>query len=333
MPLSNSQYNTLMRAYEQKQVKSRDRLNAHFERAYAQIPELKTIDDSISKCILEQARKLLNGDENALSALKAEIHSLSQKRANLLHKAGFSADYLEPSYECPDCHDTGYIGNEKCHCFQKAAIDLFYTQSNLKGLLESENFDRFSFDYYSPNYIDKLSGQSALQLAHHAYEECSNFIHTFISDTEKNNLLIFGNTGVGKTFLTHCIARDIMQAGHSVLYLTATEFFDALLDKAFHQTEESLDLYEQIQECELLIIDDLGTERNTDFVISQLFVCLNDRILNQKSTIISTNLTLNEIKSNYTERTFSRISNHYKVLRLAGDDIRIQKRLMNREDF
>ena len=333
MPLSNSQYNTLMRAYEQKQVKSRDRLNAHFERAYAQIPELKTIDDSISKCSLEQARKLLNGDENALSTLKAEIHSLSQKRANLLHKAGFSADYLEPSYECPDCHDTGYIGNEKCHCFQKAAIDLFYTQSNLKGLLESENFERFSFDYYSPNYIDKLSGQSALQLAHHAYEECNNFIHTFISDTEKNNLLIFGNTGVGKTFLTHCIARDIMQAGHSVLYLTATEFFDVLLDKAFRQTEESLNLYEQIQECELLIIDDLGTERNTDFVISQLFVCLNDRILNQKSTIISTNLTLNEIKSNYTERTFSRISNHYKVLRLAGDDIRIQKRLMNREDF
>ena len=269
MPLSNSQYNTLMRAYEQKQVKSRDRLNAHFERAYAQIPELKTIDDSISKCSLEQARKLLNGDENALSTLKEEIHSLSQKRADLLHKAGFSADYLEPSYECPDCHDTGYIGNEKCHCFQKAAIDLFYTQSNLKGLLESENFDRFSFDYYSPNYIDKLSGQSALQLAHHAYEECNNFIHTFISDTEKNNLLIFGNTGVGKTFLTHCIARDIMQAGHSVLYLTATEFFDALLDKAFHQTEESLDLYEQIQECELLIIDDLGTERNTDFVISR----------------------------------------------------------------
>ena len=333
MPLSNSQYNTRLRAYEQKQVKSRDRLNAHFERAYAQIPELKTIDDSISKCSLEQARKLLNGDENALSTLKEEIHSLSQKRADLLHKAGFSADYLEPSYECPDCHDTGYIGNEKCHCFQKAAIDLFYTQSNLKGLLESENFDHFSFDYYSPNYIDKLSGQSALQLAHHAYEECNNFIHTFISDTEKNNLLIFGNTGVGKTFLTHCIARDIMQAGHSVLYLTATEFFDALLDKAFHQAEESLDLYEQIQECELLIIDDLGTERNTDFVISQLFVCLNDRILNQKSTIISTNLTLNEIKSNYTERTFSRISNHYKVLRLAGDDIRIQKRLMNREDF
>lgn len=331
MPLSNSQYNTLMRTYEQKQVKSRDRLNAHFERAYARIPKLKIIDDSISQSSLEQAKKLLNGDETALTALKEEIHTLSGKRASLLHDAGFPDDYLEPSYECDDCQDTGYIGNQKCHCFQKAAIDLFYTQSNLKGLLESENFDHFSFDYYSPNYIDKLSGQSALQLARHAYAECKNFIQSF--HAEADNLLIFGNTGVGKTFLTHCIAREVMQASHSVLYLTATELFDALLDKAFHQTDESLNLYEQIQECELLIIDDLGTERNTDFVISQLFVCLNERILNQKSTIISTNLTLNEIKSNYTERTFSRISNHYKVLRLAGDDIRIQKRLMNREDI
>ncbi len=116
-----------------------------------------------------------------------------------------------------------------------------------------------------------------------------------------------------------------MDSLHSVLYLTASEFFDALLEKALTRNDESCLLYEQIHQCDLLIIDDLGTERNTDFVVSQLFVCLNDRILNRKSTIISTNLTLEEIKTNYTERTFSRISNHYKILRLAGDDIRIQK--------
>lgn len=104
------------------------------------------------------------------------------------------------------------------------------------------------------------------------------------------------------------------------------------LKKALTRNDESCLLYEQIHQCDLLIIDDLGTERNTDFVVSQLFVCLNDRILNRKSTIISTNLTLEEIKTNYTERTFSRISNHYKILRLAGDDIRIQKKLMYREE-
>lgn len=330
MPLTNSQYNALMRVYEEKQAKSRDRLNLHYQRAYERIPELKTIDDSISLCSLEQAKKLLNGDKQALSSLKVQIHELGEKRSSLLLAEGFSVDYLEPVYECPDCKDTGYIGNQKCHCFLKAIIDLFYTQSNLKGILEKENFESFSFDYYSRNYIDQLSGQSSRSLAERAWHECMTFIRDF--DTSHSNLLLFGTTGIGKTFLSHCIAKEIMQSVHSVLYLTATEFFDALLSRALNKTDESQLLYEQIQNCDLLIIDDLGTERNTEFVVSQLFVCLNDRILNQKSTIISTNLTLEKIKSNYTERTFSRISNHYKILRLAGDDIRIQKRLMSREE-
>ena len=330
MPLTNSQYNALMRVYEEKQAKSRDRLNLHYQRAYERIPELKTIDNSISRYSVEQAKKLLNGDADALSSLKDKIQGLGEKRSALLLSNGFPIDYLEPVYECPDCKDTGYIGNQKCHCFLKAIIDLFYTQSNLKGILERENFDLFSFDYYSRNYIDQLSGQSSRSLAERAYQECMNFIQDF--DTCHGSLLLFGTTGIGKTFLSHCIAKEIMQFVHSVLYLTATEFFDALLAKALNKTDESQLLYEQIQNCDLLIIDDLGTERNTEFVVSQLFVCLNDRILNQKSTIISTNLTLEEIKANYTERTFSRISNHYKILRLAGDDIRIQKRLMNREE-
>ena len=176
-----------------------------------------------------------------------------------------------------------------------------------------------------------MSGQTSRALAEKAYFECMNFIRNF--DTAHENLLLFGTTGIGKTFLSHCIAREIMQSVHSVLYLTASELFDSLLDKTLNKTDDSQLLYEQIQTCDLLIIDDLGTERNTDFVVSQLFVCLNDRILNNRSTIISTNLTLEKIKSNYTERTFSRISNHYKILRLAGDDIRIQKKLMNREEL
>lgn len=329
MPLTNSQYNTLMRTYEEKQLKNRDRQNLHYEIAYAKIPELKLIDESISLHSVQQARKLLEGDSEALSELKLTLSNLAEKRTDLLQSAGFPANYLELPYECSDCQDTGYIGNKKCHCFLKAIIELFYTQSNLKGLLEKENFDTFSFDYYSINYIDTLTGRSARNLATHAHNECMNFVKNF--DTEHPNLLLFGTTGVGKTFLSHCIAKEIMQSAHSVLYLTATEFFDALLSKTLRQDEESLVLYEQIQHCDLLIIDDLGTERNTDFIVSQLFVCLNDRIINQKSTIISTNLTLDKIKSNYTERIFSRLSNHYKMLRLAGDDIRIQKKLMNRE--
>jgi len=302
----------------------------HYERACQKVPELASIDASISSASLDQAKKLLAGDDTALASLKEEIRSLSDRRRRLLSDAGFPEDYLEQHFECPDCQDTGYVGTKKCHCFLKAIIDLFYTQSNLKGLLEQENFEHFNFDYYSSNYRDRLSGQNSRELATRAYQECMNFIHNF--DTEHGNLLLFGNTGIGKTFLSHCIAKEVMDSLHSVLYLTASEFFDALLEKALNRNDESCLLYEQIHLCDLLIIDDLGTERNTDFVVSQLFVCLNDRILNRKSTIISTNLTLEEIKTNYTERTFSRISNHYKILRLAGDDIRIQKKLMYREE-
>lgn len=330
MPLTNSQYNALMRVYEEKRAKSQDIANLHYERACQKVPELASIDASISSASLDQAKKLLAGDDTALASLKEEIRSLSDRRRRLLSDAGFPEDYLEQHFECPDCQDTGYVGTKKCHCFLKAIIDLFYTQSNLKGLLEQENFEHFNFDYYSSNYRDRLSGQNSRELATRAYQECMNFIHNF--DTEHGNLLLFGNTGIGKTFLSHCIAKEVMDSLHSVLYLTASEFFDALLEKALNRNDESCLLYEQIHLCDLLIIDDLGTERNTDFVVSQLFVCLNDRILNRKSTIISTNLTLEEIKTNYTERTFSRISNHYKILRLAGDDIRIQKKLMYREE-
>lgn len=331
MPLTNSQYNTIMRTYEERQVRNRDRLNEHFKQAYDKIPELREIDQQISKISLEQAKKLLNGDEAALNELKDQIASLTCRKSTLLLENGFPADFLEETYKCNDCKDTGYVDNKKCRCFLKETIDLFYTQSNLSGILEKENFDHFSFDYYSSNYIDPLSGLSSKQLATKAYTECMNFIKNL--DTEHGNLLLFGTTGIGKTFLSHCIAKEAMQTIHSVLYLTATELFDALLDIAIHRTDESQMLYEQIQNCDLLIIDDLGTERNTDFVVSQLFVCLNDRILNNKSTIISTNLSLNKIKENYTERTFSRISNHFKIIRLAGDDIRIQKRLMNKGDI
>jgi len=319
-----------MRIYEEKQVKNRHKLNQHFEQVYSRIPEIRDIDDSVSLISLEQAKKLLDGDDAALDNLKEQLQSLSGEKARLLADADYPADYLEPIYDCPDCKDTGYIGTEKCHCFRKAIIDLFYTRSHLEGILKTENFDYFSFDYYSKNYIDRLTGKSSRQLAEEAYRTCRDFVDSF--DNVSLNLLLFGTTGCGKTFLTHCIAKEVMESIHSVLYLTATEFVDAQMAYVLSKSDESAMLCEQIQNCDLLIIDDLGTERNTEFVISQLFVCLNERILNQRSTIISTNFNLEEIKNHYTERTFSRISNHYKMIRLAGDDIRIQKKLMNREE-
>lgn len=330
MALNNSQYDMIIRTYEQKQLHNRNVLDKRYENVYNQIPELKEINQSISLLSVKQARRLLEGDENALQDLKAQIQSLSKRKVELLVSAGFSKDYLEPVYECSDCKDTGYIGNQKCHCFQKAVIDLLYTQSNLKNILQKENFDTFSFSYYSDNHVDPKTGRSSLATMKNAYLTAREFVDTFADDFR--NLFLYGDTGVGKTFLSNCIAKELIDKSFSVIYFSAFELFDTLAKGKFGKDEAASQMYEHIFDCDLLIIDDLGTELANSFTVSQLFLCLNERLLRRKSTIISTNLSLESLVSIYSERTFSRITSNYTILKLTGDDIRIKKKLRNREE-
>ena len=303
MALSNSQYDHLMRTYEQKQLDNEFQLRKRYEKAYALIPELEEVDHSISSLSVKKARLLLDGDQTALSSLKSELKELSARKPALL-KA------------------------HKCHCFKKAIVDYLYTQSNLKDILDKENFSTCSLSYYSRNHIDPLTGRSSLESMETALNVCHNFVDTF--SKEFHNILLYGDTGVGKTFLSHCIAKELMDSAYSVIYFTAAGLFDILAENTFGKRQDKdSDVFEHIYDCDLLIIDDLGTELPNSFTVSQLFICLNERILRQKSTIISTNLALEDIKSIYSERTFSRISSNYTILRITGDDIRIQKKLLN----
>ena len=144
MALSNSQYDHLMRTYEQKQLDNEFQLRKRYEKAYALIPELEEMDHSISSLSVKKARLLLDGDQTALSSLKSELKELSARKPALLKAHGLPANYLELHYQCPDCKDTGYIGTHKCHCFKKAIVDYLYTQSNLKDILDKENFSTCS---------------------------------------------------------------------------------------------------------------------------------------------------------------------------------------------
>ena len=328
MALTNSQYDQIMRIYEQRQIEDEHRLREHYRKAYALIPALEQVDQSISSLGKEKAKRLLEGDESARSSLREDLGRLIDAKKRLLAEGGLPADYLERSYSCPDCRDTGYIGTKKCHCFKKAETDLLYQQSNLQEILEKENFSTFSLDYYSANHIDPVTGRSAKEAVQTALKVCHDFTDHFSGQFQ--NILLYGDTGVGKTFLSHCIAKELMDAGFSVIYFTAAGLFDIFAKCVFGrhsgEEEESLD---HIYDCDLLIIDDLGTELSNSFTVSQLFICLNERILRKKSTIISTNLALEDIKAIYSERTFSRISSSYTLLRLTGDDIRIQKKLLN----
>lgn len=324
MPLTNTQYDALMRMYQARQIKNQHQASKRQQEIYEAQPALLALDHSIASISLQHARMLLNGDETALSSLKKELDGLIQTKQELLKEAGYSPDAFEPDYECPDCKDTGYINGQKCHCFLQAAIDLVYTQSNIKAILETENFDHFTLDYYSEK-SDAPGVPAPREYAKHAYQESLSFIETF--DTEFRNLLFYGNTGVGKTFLTHCIAKALLDTGHSVIYFTAFELFHLFEEATFRDRDNAEENYQNLFSCDLLIIDDLGTELANSFTVSQLFLCLNERILRKKSTIISTNLGLSALADTYTERTFSRIMSCYTTRKLTGDDIRITKKL------
>ena len=238
-------------------------------------------------------------------------------RARLLLSSGLPVDYLNPVYDCPECKDTGYVGGKKCHCFRQAEISLLYEQSNLSDILEKENFSTLSYSYYEGN---------DLAFFQNAVEKCRKFINNFNSDYQ--NIFFYGTVGTGKTFLSNCVARECIERGHSVIYFSASNLFDTLSRNVFHfgNQDEFADLCSDLYTCDLLIIDDLGTEQTTAFTLSQLFTCLNERLLRKKSVIISTNLSLEEFQNRYQDRIFSRITSNFEFCKLTGPDIRMYKK-------
>ena len=328
MTLKNTQYDALIREYNRKQVANRHNQNANTTLAYAQIPALSKIDKQVAALGIKHARKLLDGDEQAIKNLKKELKMLSQKRVQLLTEHDYPANFLDLHFDCLDCQDTGFIENQKCHCFKQASIDLLYTQSNIKEILNTENFNTFSFNYFDDSKRYSGLERTALENMQHIVSDCKQFIADF--DKGFSNLFFYGNTGVGKTFLTHCIAKELLESTHSVIYFSAFDLFNLFSKATFERGSEKANLqemYSHIFDCDLLVIDDLGTELTNSFVSSQLFLCINERLMRKKSTIISTNLTLDILQETYSERVSSRIVSNYQLYKLVGDDIRICKKL------
>lgn len=325
MALNNSQYDEIQRGYDERQLRNKDILAARTRELYAKVPEFSEIERSIAECSVASARKFFDGDESAISELKMQIAALRTRKAGLLKSLGYPADYLQPIYTCPDCKDTGFIDGERCHCFTQQAIDMIYTQSNIRDILAKENFSNFSFDYYSDTIVNPATGLTSLENARLAHAACQNFIENF--DKSFGNLYFYGDTGTGKTYLSNCIAKELLDKGHSVIYFTAFQLFDILSKGVFDKNNKAVAAHQNIFDCDLLIIDDLGTELANSFTTSQLFLCLNERILRKKSTIISTNLNMGQIADIYSERVLSRISSCYTVIKMFGDDIRMKKRI------
>ena len=322
MALNNAQYESIIRDYEHIRDTNRHTLESRKAEVYQAIPEYRELEDSISTLSVSAAKAMLAGDDSARDRLHDSLLHIRQRQQALLSSAGLPVDYLKPVYRCPACEDTGYITDEnnlkqKCSCFRQREISILYSQSNIQDMISRENFSTLSTEYYQGEDLRRF--ESAVDL-------CRNFIKNFNQDY--HNILFYGTVGTGKSFLSGCIAKELIDKGYSVIYFSSSSLFDMLARYSFdYKEKEALqDFCEDIYGCDLLIIDDLGTEITNTFVASQLFSCLNERGLRKKAMIISTNLSLEELRDRYSDRIFSRITSSFSLCKLTGQDIRICKK-------
>lgn len=337
MAIDNSSYNAIMREYENIRANNRAAQIRRIEEVYEKIPEMKELNNSTGSVAVSRYKESLKSGRLSINDLKNDIDGIKNKKEELLLSAGFPKDYMEITYDCKDCKDTGYIDGKKCHCLQLRIRKLLYAQSNLENILSKENFENFSFDYYDNKTI--LPGQN---MTNAAYMEgvkrfCEKFadkyfkingskngVDTASDENDRRNIIFSGNTGVGKTYLSNCIAKVLLDRYYSVIYLSAKELFEALVKVKLEKSEDQkyLLLIEEVYESDMLIIDDLGTELSNHFTTTEFFHIINRRVNTEKSTIISTNLSLDEMRDIYSERVTSRIRKSFMYIRLFGNDIR-----------
>lgn len=320
--IARTAFERILKEYEEKQLLAQARLDAQRARIEAAVPRLAEIEAEMAHLSVTEAIARISGGTKG-EGFSDALARLQEEKEAVLQSAGYSLADLQPQFECEKCKDTGFVDNAFCMCLKNRITDTLYDQSRIKEILKEENFANFSYAYYKE--------ASHLAAAKAAVNTACDFIRRF--DSSASNLFITGTTGVGKTFLTNCIAKELIDRGYFVVYLSAIRLFDILSNVTFGQTkseaESSFAEFEKkhIFGCDLLIIDDLGTEMVNSFTKIQLFDCINERILAKKHTIISTNLSMHRVQELYTERISSRIADKYTFVRLQGNDIRMMKNL------
>lgn len=313
--------------FEAKKQKRQSLLSGRRSLLYSEIPELKDIENEIALISFSVFRRVTGGYDP--SAAAKEIHDrsleLCQKRDSLLKKAGYDKSFLNPPYDCPLCKDEGFLDDSYCSCFKKKLTEAVFAESNLASF-SSNSFDKFELSWY-PESMEGTD-ENPREIMKCIFDECKKFAEGFNENTT-DNLLLTGPSGVGKTFLSSCIANTLISQDVSVIYQTAGVVFSLMEKIKFSKAPEPADQYtaNRITECDLLILDDLGAEFITEFSVTELFRIINTRLLSGKKTIINTNLSLGDIKHIYSERTLSRLIGSYNILKFYGDDIRMLKKL------
>ena len=284
--------------------------------AYGRIPALRQIDARLSALVGEMASSVMGAGRKP-AEIRAESLELLGRRAELLTENGLPSDWLDGAWSCGKCQDTGYVEGRMCGCL--AALYEKQRAKSLSALLKlgSESFETFDLSFYD----SVPGGREQMELI---YEFCRDYAEKF--GPRSVNLLFRGDTGLGKTFLSACIARVVSRRGFSVVYATTVEALRAYEDQKFRDDPTAPERIERLETCELLILDDLGTEMVTEFTKSALYTLINARLLNGKKTVASTNLTEADMERLYTPQICSRLMGEYQEMPFVGRDIRLQRR-------
>lgn len=313
---------------ERKEKRKRE-LDRRKSEVFAKVPRILEIEEELDRFGFRMLNMIANGEcdeKTAVSSITAQNKEFVKERERLLLENGFEKGYLEIGYYCPHCEDSGFQGGKVCSCLQKEITAIALKEANLSKLLSEQTFENFKLSYYSDEYVPEY-GCSPRENMQAILSECRSFAENF--DTTEENLLLCGSCGLGKTYLSSAIANELIKKGKDVLYVSSNALFPILEDMHFGRevSEEAEYIVKKAADCELLILDDLGSEFVTQFTSAELFRIINNRLIAGKKMIVSTNLNRNMLKNTYNERIASRITGGFSILEFLGDDIRSIKKL------
>lgn len=316
---------------EERCVQRQAKQDALRKQIYEALPEVAKIDRELHQTIPQVVAAAFRQGEDpqeALSKIRKENQSLQQRRGELLRQRGYQGKDLEYNPFCPLCGDSGWRGVSMCRCLRKLCAEEQIRELSFILNLGEQSFDRFRLDYYGEE-LWSAYGRSPRQNMEKILSFCRNYAQNF-GRTPVKNLFFYGSTGLGKTFLSACIAREISEGGFSVVYDTAGVIFSRFEEQKFSRdledVREAKDLTRKYLRCDLLILDDLGSELTTPFVQSALYQLINTRLIEGRSTIVSSNFTMENLRQRYTPQIISRLEGEYETLPFFGKDIRLLKK-------
>lgn len=329
MGYSSSVYKSASDKLFQRRLKAEKDADRRRAEIYNKFPRTKELEKQISNCSIQVARAVIGGDDVVAQMQKLRDNNLAMQTElkEILVSNDYSEDVFEPNYTCKKCNDTGYYDENGrtlvCPCLKQALIACACEELNKTAPLSLSTFDSFSLDYYD-KAEDLSIGISPYNQMSRILRYCQGYADNFSKNSE--SILMKGATGLGKTHLSLAIANEVIKKGYGVIYVSAPSLMQKLEKQFFSKSNDEDSIIDMLLECDLLIVDDLGTEFHGQFSVSQMYNIFNSRMLSNKPIIINTNLTMRELEKIYTERFVSRISGNAQKLDFLGKDIRIRKK-------